>query len=186
MARCYFKIVLVIGFRRASGSERQAHIREHRGKQTSLPGCRPNDIAHILPPSHRPNQVSGCDLRGGIHQRSSCLSCGRKEDVPGIKQTFAEQTGRQHGAMWRGHGRGSDVTVQALFHGHGHWRWASARKPLRNWEAGISVLTCFQGLSGWKGPYKDDLVQLLPLRDASVLLATSSPEDSQVHAWTFF
>lgn len=51
MVHCYFKIVLVIGFRRVLGSERQAHIREHGGKQTSPPGCRPNDIAHILPPT---------------------------------------------------------------------------------------------------------------------------------------
>lgn len=64
MVHCYFKIVLVIGFRRVLGTERQAHIRERSGRQTALPGCRPNDIAHIL------IKFPGCDLRGGIHQRN--------------------------------------------------------------------------------------------------------------------
>lgn len=58
MAHCYFKTVLVIGFRRVLGSGRQAQIRESRGRQTSLPGCWPNDIAHILPPTSL-NAVSG-------------------------------------------------------------------------------------------------------------------------------
>lgn len=51
MAHCYFKIVLVIGFRRVLGAERQAHIRECSGGQTSLPGRWPNDTAHVLPPA---------------------------------------------------------------------------------------------------------------------------------------
>lgn len=33
------------------GSELQAQICACSGRQTSLPGCWPNDIAHILPPT---------------------------------------------------------------------------------------------------------------------------------------
>lgn len=52
--------------------------------------------------------------------------------------------------MWRGHGRGSDVTVQAFFNGHGHWHGPRLESQAVGIiaEQGISVLTCFQGLSG--------------------------------------
>lgn len=52
--------------------------------------------------------------------------------------------------MWRGHGRGSDVTVQAFFNGDGHWHGPRLESQAVGIiaEQGISVLTCFQGLSG--------------------------------------
>lgn len=114
MAHCYFKTVLVIGFRRVLGSGRQAQIRESRGRQTSLPGCWPNDIAHILPPT---SLIKFLDVTSGeafIRGANVLIVGGRRMCLAKNKHLLSRLEGNWEPCGGE-RGPGRDVTERASF-----------------------------------------------------------------------